>query len=216
VGFVQEIPTLPGQLRLAELGRFVAPFYPSWDEGEFRRLAAYFEVPPKTPFAKLSQGNRMKAALCLAMAHHPALLLLDEPTSGLDPLARREFLDLLLEVIQDEGRSVLFSTHITSDLDRIADQVALLKAGRVVLSGAKDELLEAWTILKGGEDLLESPMGQTARGGRRTELGLELLCPAGALSEPAGAWVERPRLEDILYLLDRPLDTCLVESPCCP
>jgi len=214
VGFVQEIPTLPGQLRLPELGCFVAPFYPTWDEAEFCRLARYFEVPAKTPFAKLSQGNRMKAALALAMAHRPQLLLLDEPTSGLDPLARREFLDLLLEIVQDEGRAVLFSTHITSDLDRIADQVALLKDGRVLLSGAKDELLEAWTLLRGGEELLDTSLGQAACGGRRTELGLELLCPTGSFPVPSAAHAERPRLEDLLYLLDRPLDACLMEPAC--
>ena len=212
IGFVQESPTLPGQLRVPELGRFVAPFYPTWDDAEFRRLIEGFSLPLKTPFAKLSQGNRMKAALSLALAHHPDLLLLDEPTSGLDPLARREFLDLLLDVVQEEHRAVLFSTHITSDLDRIADHVALLKSGRLVLSGAKDDLLEGWQVVKGGEELLDSPLGRAARGGRRTDLGLELLCPAGTSAPPGDTLVARPRLEDLVYLLDRPLEEAVACS----
>jgi ABC-2 type transport system ATP-binding protein len=215
IGFVQESPTLPGQLRVPELGRFVAPFYPSWDEAEFQRLLRAFELPLKTPYGKLSQGNRMKAAISLALAHRPELLLLDEPTSGLDPLSRREFLDLLLEVVQDEARAVLFSTHITSDLDRIADHAAFIKQGRILLAGAKDDLLEDWILVKGGEELLATPLGQRARGGQRTEFGVELLCPAQPRSAVEGALVERPRLEDLLYLFDRSLDSTALEvAPC--
>jgi len=214
LGFVQESPTLYPHLRVPELGRLVAPFYPTWNEATFRRLCSSFELPLKTPFGKLSQGARMKAALALALSHEAELLLLDEPTSGLDPLARRELLDLLLEVIQDEGKAVLFSTHITSDLERVADHVALLKAGRLVLSGAKDELLEGWSLVKGGERLLGGPLAPRCAGGQRTELGLTLLCEGDleSLSPllPAGALVERPRLEDLMVFHGREL-----EAPCC-
>lgn len=215
LGFVQEAPTLPGHLRLPELGRFLAPFYPTWDPASFRRLGQRFAVPLTTPFGKLSQGNRMKAALALALAHEPELLLLDEPTSGLDPLARREFLELLLEVVQDERQAVLFSTHLTSDLERVADRVTFLRQGRVALDGAKDALLEAWVLVKGGPELLETPLGRTAQGGQRTELGLELLCPAPASPPPPGVLVERPRLEDLLCLFQRPLEPCLWEAQAC-
>jgi ABC-2 type transport system ATP-binding protein len=206
VGFVEEQPLLPAHLRLGELGRFLAPFYPTWDPAEFRRLGGLFEVPGGTPFGKLSQGNRMKTALILALAHRPELLVLDEPTSGLDPLVRRDLLDLLLEVVQDEGRAVLFSTHITSDLDRVADHVAILKEGRIVLSGVKDDLLEDWRLVKGGDELLGLP----AAGGRRTELGLECLCPAA--EAPPDALAERPTLEDLVYLFGRPLDVLAPEA----
>jgi len=206
VGFVQESPLLPTHLRMQELAQFVAPFYPTWNQATYQRLAKGFEIPAKTPFAKLSQGNRMKTSLLLALSHEPELLLLDEPTSGLDPLARRDFLDLLLEVVQDERRAVLFSTHITSDLDRVADHVSFLKEGSMVLAGSKDELLEGWLLVKGGEELLVSPLGPRVRGGQRTELGLELLCEAGA-PVPAGALVERARLEDLVYLFGRELET---------
>lgn len=217
IGFVQESPSLYGHLRVGELGRLVAPFYPAWNERTFRRLCDHFELPMKKAFAKLSQGMRMKTALALALSHEAELLLLDEPTSGLDPLARRELLDLLLEVIQDEGKAVLFSTHITSDLERVADHVAFLKAGRMVLAGPKEELLESWTLVKGGEELLAGPLGAQCRGGERTELGLSLLCE-GTLGLHPEALQERPTLEDLVYFHGRALDSSPrteEEAPCC-
>lgn len=150
----------------------------------------------------------MKTALALALSHEADLLLLDEPTSGLDPLVRREVLDLLLEVIQDENKAVLFSTHITSDLERVADHVAILKAGRLVLAGAKDELMESWALVKGGEELLAGPLKDRCRGGERTELGLTLLCEGAeslARMLPEGAFQERPSLEDLIYFHGREL-----------
>jgi len=219
IGFVQESPTLFGHLRVSELGQLVAPFYKTWNEATFRRLCAHFELPPKTPFKKLSQGTRMKTALALALSHEAELLLLDEPTSGLDPLARREVLDLLLEIIQDENRAVLFSTHITSDLERVADHVAFLKEGRIVLAGAKDDLLESWTLVKGGEELLAGPLAARIRGGQRSEVGLTLLLEGTAGPEPPlppDALLERPSLEDLVFFHGRNLDlACPEEAACC-
>ncbi|MBK8727432.1 MAG: ABC transporter ATP-binding protein [Holophagaceae bacterium] len=219
IGFVQESPTLPPHLRIGELGALVAPFYPTWDAPGFRRLVDHFDIPTKTPFAKLSQGQRMKTALALALSHHAELLLLDEPTSGLDPLARRDVLDLLLEVIQDEQKAVLFSTHITTDLDRIADHVAILKAGRLVLEGTKDDLLERWVLVKGGEELLSEPVLARCAGGERTALGLVLLCEDLAPELlPEGAILERPRLEDLVAFHGRALSAqgTKEEASCCP
>jgi ABC-2 type transport system ATP-binding protein len=212
IGFVQENPGLWPLLRIPDLGCVVGRFYPTWNAARFEQLCVQFELPKKTPFQKLSQGTRMKTALALALSHEAELLILDEPTSGLDPLARRELLDLLLEVIQDDQRAVLFSTHITSDLERVADHVAFLRQGHLVLSGAKDELLEAWGLVKGGESLLATPIGQWSVGGRRTELGLELLCRNPEALRPLlppDALLERPRLEDLLYFHGREL-----EAPC--
>lgn len=212
IGFVQESPTLPTHLRIRELGQMVAPFYPTWDQATFQRLCSHFEIPTRTPFGKLSQGTRMKVALTLALSHDADLLLLDEPTSGLDPIARREVLDLLLGVIQDEGKAVLFSTHITSDLERVADHVAFLSQGRMVLAGPKEELLESWALIKGGPELMRSPVCAQAAGGARTEVGLTLLCPRQAIrpSElPPDALLETPCLEDLMYFHGREM-----EVPC--
>jgi len=212
IGFVQESPTLYSHLPVRELGRMVASFYPAWNEAAFKRLCSLFELPLKTPFSKLSQGTRMKTALALALSHDADLLLLDEPTSGLDPLVRREVLELLLEVIQDENKAVLFSTHITSDLDRVAGHVAILKNGQLVLAGAKDELLESWALVKGGEELFSGPLKDRCRGGQRTELGLTLLCEGAEGIKrllPSDALLERPSLEDLVYFHGRE-----PEAPC--
>ena len=101
--------------------RAIAPFYEKWDETLFLELASTFDLPLKKKVKKLSQGMRTKFALALALSHEAELLILDEPTTGLDPVFRRELLHGLSGLLQDEGKSVLFSTHITSDLERIAD-----------------------------------------------------------------------------------------------
>jgi ABC-2 type transport system ATP-binding protein len=208
IGFVQESPTLYSHLRIKEIGRLVAPFYPDWNKTEFKRLCSLFEIPLKTPFKKMSQGTRMKTALVLALSHDADLLLLDEPTSGLDPLVRREVLDLLLDVIQDKNKAVLFSTHITSDLDRVADHVAIIKKGKMVLTGEKDELLESWALVKGGEELLSESLKDCCYGAERTESGLILLCRKNGNLEkilPSDVLPEHPNLEDLVYFYGREL-----------
>ncbi len=208
IGFVQESPGLWPFLTIAEIGKTVAPFYPNWHQTRFKDLCQRFEIPPKTPFQNLSQGNRMKAALAIALSHDAELLILDEPTSGLDPLSRRELLDLLLEVVQDEHRAVLFSTHITTDLDRVADHIAFMRQGRLVLSGVKDEVLEQWRILKGGRELLN--LVPKSKGGSYNDQGVTLLCEASSIQDhetpPNALWL-KPKLDDLIYFYDRQLTT---------
>jgi ABC-2 type transport system ATP-binding protein len=209
IGFVQESPTIYSHLRIREIGCLVAPFYSAWNEAEFKRLCSLFEIPLKTPFKKMSQGTRMKTALSLALSHDADLLLLDEPTSGLDPLVRREVLDLLLDVVEDKNKAVLFSTHITSDLDRVADHVAILKRGQMVLTGAKKEMLENWVLVKCEEGLLSKTLMDKCHGGEYIESGLTLLCQSKGNLEsmlPPGALIKHPNLEDLVYFYGRELE----------
>lgn len=157
IGFVHEAPTFYLHLTLATVASIVAPFYPQWDAALFRELASAFELPLGKRVFTLSRGTRTRFALALAMAHHAELLLLDEPSTGLDPVFRRELLDRLSADISDGTASVLFSTHITSDLDRIADYITLLRGGHVVFSTTRDEALETWALVKGGVSLSELP-----------------------------------------------------------
>lgn len=148
IGFVPEEPFLYDELNLAWLGRFVSRLYPDWDEVEFQRLLARFDVPARKQVKELSKGTRVKAELALALAHHPDLLILDEPTSGLDPLVRSEVLGELRTVIAHAGQAaVLFSTHITEDVERIADRVAFLVRGQLALLAAQDDFREQWMEL---------------------------------------------------------------------
>lgn len=131
-----------------EVERCMSGMYKQWDSVYYRRLLDRFQLPLRQPIQKFSRGMRMKLLIVNALAHHPRLLILDEATSGLDPVIRSEILDLFLEFIQDERHSILFSSHITSDLDKIADYVTLLHQGQILFSQEKDALYEQYGILR--------------------------------------------------------------------
>lgn len=124
--------------------RFLSNFYPKWSDRRVTALARRFEIPLHKKAKELSGGNRAKLALIAALAHSPKLLLLDEPTSGLDPVVRAEVLDVLFEVLEDGEHAIFYSTHILSDISRLADDLAFLSNGQVVLRSAKDDLIEKW------------------------------------------------------------------------
>lgn len=121
---------------------YTAPFYPQWNDKLVADLSRDFALDPEAKITTLSVGTKQKLAIILALGHEPDLLVLDEPAASLDPIARRQFLSALLEVATDGQRTVLFSTHITSDLERVADRVAILQGGRIAFHGEIDELKE--------------------------------------------------------------------------
>jgi len=126
---------------------FVSQFYPDWDNNFAADLANRFEIPLKKKAKELSTGNRAKLSLISALAHKPKLLILDEPTSGLDPVVRDEFLDVLFEAVENNGCAVFYSTHILSDISRIADELVFLNNGKIMLRTAKDDLTENWRTI---------------------------------------------------------------------
>jgi len=126
---------------------FVSQFYPGWDKNFAADLANRFEIPLQKKANELSTGNRAKLSLISALAHKPKLLILDEPTSGLDPVVRDEFLDVLFEAVENQGCAVFYSTHILSDISRIADELVFLNNGKIMLRTAKDNLTENWRTI---------------------------------------------------------------------
>lgn len=144
VGYVSETCNLYEEATAGWLGQFVSRYYDNWDHRFYHALLKKFTVDRNKKVKKLSSGSKMKLSLCLAMAHRPELLLLDEPTSGLDPVVRQDFLKEMLEIIQDESRSVLFSSHIVSDIERVADYIALMKGGQIALFDEKDNIFDKW------------------------------------------------------------------------
>lgn len=136
-------------LRLSKVLRDV---YSGWDQAYFETLLTQLHVPQNKKIKGLSRGTKMKLSIAAAMAHHPQLLILDEATSGLDPVVRDDILDLFLDFVQDERNSILVSSHITSDLEKVADYIVFLHEGRVVFCEAKDVLLECCGILKCGAE----------------------------------------------------------------
>jgi ABC-2 type transport system ATP-binding protein len=206
IGYVPDEPHYPGDIRLADLKAATAPFYSGWDEAAFARIAAEFELPLRKKFKKLSHGMKMKFALALALSHGAELVILDEPTSGLDPVFRRQLLDRLAGLLQDGRVSVLFSTHITADLERTADLVTFLRNGRVVFSNPKDEVVGRWVVVKGGRDLLNADSRDFFEGVREREHGFEgLTSRAHEARRLFGdkAAVDRASLDDIMVLMGR-------------
>jgi ABC-2 type transport system ATP-binding protein len=207
IGFVHEAPAFYNHLTLATVASIVAPFYPRWDEPLFRRLASDFDLPLRKRVYSLSRGTKTRFALALAMAHHAELLLLDEPSTGLDPVFRRELLERLSAYIGDGTASVLFSTHITSDLDRIADYITLLRDGELIFSATKDEVLERWTLVKGGVELLDPDTRRLFKGIEVSDVSFAALTDdvQGVRCRFAGRdlVIEKASVEDVVFYLTR-------------
>lgn len=140
VGYLSEYRDLPSWMRIDELLRFTAAFYPGWDFAYAEQLRDEFQLAPGTRVRNLSQGQQAKAGLLVALAYRPALLILDEPSTGLDPVVRRDLLEVIIRSISDQGRTVLFSSHLLDEIERVCDQIALLHEGRMVLHGPLDQV----------------------------------------------------------------------------
>lgn len=149
IGIVLDDGGFYDELSLSEMKSIVASAYKSWDETTYRMYLDRFSLGPKQKINALSKGMRMKYALALALSHKAELLIMDEPTSGLDPLIRSQLLDILKEFMNNGGRGVFFSTHITSDLDKIADMLVMIDNGKIMFQEEKDILLDSYRIVKG-------------------------------------------------------------------
>lgn len=143
-------------LTLGGICSILKSIYATWDGALFEKLARQFSLPEKKTFKEFSTGTKRKTALAAALSHHPKLLILDEPTSGLDPVVREELLDLFLDFMQKEDHAILFSSHITSDLDRIADSITFLHQGQVIFSRDREDLSERMGIVKCGQAAFEA------------------------------------------------------------
>ena len=131
VGYLSEQPDLPGWMRLEELLRYTQAFYPNWDSAYAEKLREQFGLDPSQRLRTLSKGQRAKAGLLAAQAHRPDLLLLDEPSSGLDPIVRRDILEAVIRTVAEEGRTVIFSSHLLEEIERVSDHIAMLHRGKL-------------------------------------------------------------------------------------
>jgi len=148
IGFVSEDMRLYGAATLAWHMDFLRPIYPRWDQPYADKLLRSFDLKPHQKIKGLSHGQRVKAALLLALARRPRLLVLDEPTTGLDPVARHEVLQELMAVLADEDRTILFSSHNTLDVEQISDQITFIDRGRIIDSDNKEAFLDRWRRLR--------------------------------------------------------------------
>ncbi len=190
-------------LTLKQNKNIFASFYAKWDERAFERYCKLFELPVNKKVEELSTGMRVKFTIALALSHNAELLLMDEPTAGLDPVVRDEILELLMEIMQDEQKSIIFSTHITSDLDKIADFIVLINNGKVKLNEAKDDLLERHAVIKGTVSKLNSQQRCALIGCTEHEFGFSGLTAQKEKFSAAQFTAERPTIEDIMLYYTR-------------
>ncbi|GAA5531535.1 ABC transporter ATP-binding protein [Herpetosiphon gulosus] len=148
IGFVSDDMRLYGAATIGWHMEFIRSIYPTWDQGFAERLLKRFDLMAQHKIKGLSHGQRVKATLLLALARHPRLLVLDEPTTGLDPIARHEVLGALMDVLADAGRTVLFSSHNTLDIEQVADYITFIDQGRIINSDDKETYLDRWRRLR--------------------------------------------------------------------
>jgi ABC-2 type transport system ATP-binding protein len=146
IGYLSEENDLPAWMRVDELMRYSRAFYPAWDDAYAAELLQTFALDPSAKIKNLSKGQKARAGLLVALAHRPELLVLDEPSSGLDPIVRRDILGAVIRTIAHEGRTVLFSSHLLDEVEQVADYVAMISGGRMLLSAPLDEIKESHRV----------------------------------------------------------------------
>ncbi|OXT17936.1 sodium ABC transporter ATP-binding protein [Bacillus sp. OG2] len=204
IGFVYDGNVFYEGMNLKDIKRIVGPAYKRWDDRLFYQYVEQFELPLNKAIKTFSKGMQMKASLAIALSHHAELIIMDEPTSGLDPIFRREMLDLLQELMLDDRRTIFFSTHITTDLDRIAAYIAFLQNGRLVFNQSVHEVGENYALVKGGLELLDRDTEKAFVHIHRAPTGFEALTDNIELVNNTfghSVVVEQAGLEDIMYYM---------------
>lgn len=205
IGLVLDECFFHDTLRPPDVGRVLAPAYKNWDQALFRDYLDKFSLPEKKLIKDFSRGMKMKLSLSAALAHRPKLLILDEATAGLDPVVRDEILDEFLGFISDEDHAILMSSHITSDLEKVADYIAYIHQGEVVLSDAKDAILDSYGRVGCTAAQLEAIAPDDVLRVRKGSFGCEALVKdraAFARKYPM-LLVERTTLEDIMLFVGK-------------
>lgn len=199
VGVVLDEPGLPEKLTLRQLEKIMPSIYKSWSREDFSHYIRRMELPEDKPYKEFSRGMKMKLGLVLALSHKPRLLLLDEATSGLDPVVRDSVTDLLLDFTRDKGHSVLISSHIVSDLEKLCDYIAFLHKGKLMLLEEKDALMEEYGLLQCSRDEAERIDPSAIIGRRDNPYGSRLIVRADAL--PRGTKTQPVSIEELFVFM---------------
>lgn len=205
MGFVYDTPLLYPKLTGYEMKSLVAPLYKNWDENQFKQYLEMFEIDGSKKVENLSKGMQMKLSIALAFSHHAEFIVMDEPTSGLDPLARREILEIIQDLVAKENTSFIFSTHITTDLDKVADYITYIDKGSVKLSMTTENLKEKFKIIKGALSDFKETDERFILGIEKTRIGYAGLIKTEELELiSSNNYIENiPTIEDIMYYMGR-------------
>ncbi len=210
IGFILDPGPFFELKTLTENGRLFGKFYPRWHEAAFTEYLRGFDLNGNALYKDLSKGMKTKFQLAFALSHEPKLLIMDEPTGGMDPIFRRDFYGILQDMINATNASVLISTHITGDLDRIADYITMLDNGKQVFTMTKEELINHYPIIRGSKDDLPLIREGNPLRIRKTATGFEtMLKDISYLNQTPElkerVVLSRPNLEEIMYFFSEPL-----------
>lgn len=204
IGVVMDTPFYSNDWTATEVEQAVSPFYSRWNAATYTEMLKKFNIDKKKKVKELSRGMKVKLMMAVALSHDAQLLILDEPTSGLDPVARDELCEILSEFVTDENKSVLFSTHITADLEKIADYITFILNGEIVFTGSKENLLEKYVLVKGGLDEINSAQKNLIIGFREHGTGFDGMTEAKSLGKlPKNLLAEPITLDEIIIYMNK-------------
>ncbi|MCI8951473.1 MAG: ABC transporter ATP-binding protein [Lachnospiraceae bacterium] len=200
MGIVLDEGCFYDELTLSEMKNVIAPAYRNWCEQDFTEYLERFSLNPKQKINTLAKGMRMKYALALALSHKAELLIMDEPTNGLDPLVRSQLLNILKDYMDKGGKGVFFSTHITSDLEKIADMLIMIDDGQIVFQEEKDQLLDSCRIIKGSAEKLNPDTRKYFLTIEENVFGFTGITKQASdvVEHMQDVLIERPTIEDIM------------------
>ena len=197
IGIVLDEAYFPEVMTAAQVGSVMRDTYRRWDAAQYAGYLRRFELPDRKPFKEYSRGMRMKLAISVALSHHAKLLVLDEATAGLDPIVRDEIIETFREFALQDGRSILISSHIVSDLEKLCDSIAFLRRGKLLFCEEKDRLLEQYGIFKGTAEQADSLLPDAVIGREDSAYGgVRALVRRDAA--PSTLTLERPTVEDVI------------------
>ncbi|WP_290459871.1 ABC transporter ATP-binding protein [Romboutsia ilealis] len=206
IGYVGDISGYMKEVKLKDIKKNIALFYKNWDESLYKYYLNKFNIDENKIYKELSKGQQKKFELIMALCHHPKLIIMDEPTANLDPIVRNEFIEVLQEHIEKDGVTVFYSTHITSDLDKVGDYLVFIYNGKIILNGDKESILESHRIIRGSKDLLDDDTKKAFISYKESSFGFEGLTSNYKVAyEIFGEEVvyDKANLEDILMYYTR-------------
>lgn len=206
IGYIGDSSGFFQESKLKDIKKSICIFYKNWDEKLYKRYIKEFNLDERKQYKNLSKGQQKKFEIAMTLSHHPKLIIMDEPTSNLDPLVRNDVLEILQERIDEDNATVFFSTHITSDLDKIGDYIVFIYKGEIFLEGDKDSILENHVIVKGKKELLQKDTEGIFISVNKNSFGFE-----GMVKDKKKAYeifgeevaYDKPNLEDILTYYTR-------------
>ena len=203
IGVVYDGDNFPGFWTAKQLSQVMEGIYTQWDHALFQKYLEDFHLPVKQKIKHYSRGMTMKLAIAVALSHHPQLLILDEATSGLDPIMRDEMLDVFLEFVQEESHSILLSSHITSDLEKVADYVAFIHNGKLIMTVSKNDLVYNYAVMRCKESQFLALDPSDIIAYRKRDFQIDVLVANGkeAQRKYKGAVVDHVSVDEIMLLL---------------